>query len=185
MCSFSLVTLDTVVTLLPLADSFSQDTDPLSGEEGVQLKLQQEVEGHSLGPASLALSPHHSWLASVGRDGLLRVRETSSLVRAMGKISKCVSSYVGIFLLKGTVKSVKTPKTAAAVHVTCVMLHSMYKLQTIMSNATIATLQERCIEIQCHSCHLGGVRSVSFSADSQALLTTGLRDGSLVFTDLR
>ncbi|XP_029926952.1 cilia- and flagella-associated protein 43 [Myripristis murdjan] len=100
-----------------------QNTDRLSGEEGVQLKLQQEVEGHPLGPASLALSPHHSWLVTVGRDGLLRVRETSSL--------------------------------------------------------------ERCIEIQCHSCHLGGVRSVSFSADSQALLTTGLRDGSLVCTDLK
>ncbi|KAM3862960.1 cilia- and flagella-associated protein 43-like [Diretmus argenteus] len=100
-----------------------QDTDHLSSEEVVQLKPEQQVEGHPLGPASLVLSPHHSWLASVGRDGLLHIRETPSM--------------------------------------------------------------ERYIEIQCHSYRLGGVRSVSFSADSQTLITAGARDGSLVCTNLR
>uniref|UniRef100_UPI003AAA87D7 cilia- and flagella-associated protein 43 n=1 Tax=Centroberyx gerrardi TaxID=166262 RepID=UPI003AAA87D7 len=100
-----------------------QDTNRVSSREAVQLKPEQEVKGHPLGPASLLLSPHHSWLASVGRDGLLRIRETTSM--------------------------------------------------------------ERYIEIQCHSRRLGGVRSVSFSADSQTLLTAGFRDGSLVCADLR
>nr|XP_020456113.1 cilia- and flagella-associated protein 43 [Monopterus albus] len=44
---------------------------------------------------------------------------------------------------------------------------------------------EHYIERQCHSCRLGGVRSVSFSADDQTLLTTGFKDGSLVCTNLR
>lgn len=46
----------------------------------VQLQPLQEVKGHPLGPASLVLSPHQLWLASVGRDGLLRIRETASMV---------------------------------------------------------------------------------------------------------
>ncbi|KAM6922521.1 cilia- and flagella-associated protein 43 [Lycodopsis pacificus] len=100
-----------------------QDTDGLSTEQVVQLKPEQEVRGHPLGPASLSLSPHQLWLASVGRDGLLLIRETASM--------------------------------------------------------------ERHIELQCHSCRLGGVRSVTFSADSQTLLTAGFKDGSLVCTDLR
>ncbi|KAA8583707.1 hypothetical protein FQN60_014915 [Etheostoma spectabile] len=100
-----------------------QDTDGLSSQQVVQLKPEQEVRGHPLGPASPVLSPHQLWLASVGVDGLLRIRETASM--------------------------------------------------------------ERYIELQCHSCRLGGVRSVSFSADSQTLLTAGCRDGSLVCTDLR
>ncbi|XP_068577145.1 cilia- and flagella-associated protein 43 [Cebidichthys violaceus] len=100
-----------------------QDTDGLSSEQLVQLKPEQEVRGHPLGPASLSLSPHQSWLASVGRDGLLLIRETASM--------------------------------------------------------------ERHIELQCHSCRLGGVWSVTFSADSQTLLTAGFNDGSLVCTDLR
>ncbi|KAM8859660.1 cilia- and flagella-associated protein 43 isoform 2-T2 [Spinachia spinachia] len=100
-----------------------QSTDGPSCEQVVQLKPEQEVRGHPLGPASLFLSPHRSWLASVGRDGLLLIRETASM--------------------------------------------------------------ERHIELQCHSCRLGGVRSVSFSADSQTVLTAGLKDCSLVCTDIR
>ncbi|XP_045926905.1 cilia- and flagella-associated protein 43 isoform X2 [Micropterus dolomieu] len=100
-----------------------QDTDDLSSQQVVQLEPEQEEKGHPLGPASLLLSTHQLWLASVGRDGLLRIRETASM--------------------------------------------------------------ERYIELQCHSCRLGGVRSVSFSADSQTLLTAGFKDGSLVCTNLR
>ncbi|XP_042358212.1 cilia- and flagella-associated protein 43 [Plectropomus leopardus] len=100
-----------------------QDTDGASSQQVVQLKPEQEVRGHPLGPASLVLSPHHLWLATAGRDGLLRIRETASM--------------------------------------------------------------ERYTELQCHSCSLGGVLSVSFSADSKTLLTAGLKDGSLVCADLR
>ncbi|KAF3841998.1 hypothetical protein F7725_023949, partial [Dissostichus mawsoni] len=100
-----------------------QDTESLSSQQVVQLEPEQEVGGHPLGPASLALSPHQLWLASVGRDGLLRIRETANM--------------------------------------------------------------EQCLELQSHSRRLGGVQSVSFSADSQTLLTAGFRDGSLLCTDLR
>ncbi|XP_062851720.1 cilia- and flagella-associated protein 43 [Trichomycterus rosablanca] len=92
-------------------------------EEAVLLSLDKEVEGHSLGPASVLLSLNQSWLASVGRDGLLRIRNISTM--------------------------------------------------------------ERCVQMQCHSCWLGGVRSVSFTPDSQTLITTGLQDGSLVCSRLR
>ncbi|KAM7408596.1 hypothetical protein PAMA_002353 [Pampus argenteus] len=100
-----------------------QDTDSLSSHQVAQLKPEQEVKGHPLGPASLVLSPHQLWLASVGHDGLLHIRETVSM--------------------------------------------------------------EQYIELQCHSYRLGGVRSVSFSADSQTLLTAGCNDGSLVCINLR
>nr|XP_040034407.1 cilia- and flagella-associated protein 43 isoform X2 [Gasterosteus aculeatus aculeatus] len=100
-----------------------QNTDGLSSEQVVQLKPEQEVRGHPVGPASLFISPHGLWLASAGRDGLLLIRETASM--------------------------------------------------------------ERHIERQCHSCRLGGVRSASFSADSQTVLTAGLKDCSLVCTDIR
>ncbi|XP_033885994.1 cilia- and flagella-associated protein 43 isoform X1 [Acipenser ruthenus] len=79
---------------------------------------EKEVEGHQLGPASLILSPHQQWLASVSKDGLLRIRDISSL-----------GSYV---------------------------------------------------QVQCHSYRTDGVRSMSFSVDSQAMLTTGFSDGALV-----
>ncbi|XP_028278739.1 cilia- and flagella-associated protein 43 [Parambassis ranga] len=98
-------------------------TDGFSSQQVIQLKPEQEVRAHLLGPASLILSPHHLWLASVGRDGLLQIRETESM--------------------------------------------------------------EQYMELHCHSCHLGGVRSVSFSTDSHLLLTTGFTDGSLVCTNLR
>lgn len=57
-----------------------QDTGNVHSQQAAQLKPQQEVRGHPLGPASLVLSPSHLWLASVGRDGLLRIRETTSMV---------------------------------------------------------------------------------------------------------
>ncbi|KAK1164357.1 cilia- and flagella-associated protein 43 isoform X1 [Acipenser oxyrinchus oxyrinchus] len=79
---------------------------------------EKEVEGHQLGPASLILSPHQQWLASVSKDGLLRIRDISSL-----------GSYV---------------------------------------------------QVQCHSYRTDGVQSMSFSVDSQAMLTTGFSDGALV-----
>ncbi|XP_041802985.1 cilia- and flagella-associated protein 43 [Chelmon rostratus] len=44
---------------------------------------------------------------------------------------------------------------------------------------------ERYIELHCHSCRDGGAQSVSFSADSQTLLTAGFKGGSLVCTNLR
>ncbi|KAM6956299.1 cilia- and flagella-associated protein 43 [Aplochiton taeniatus] len=56
-------------------------TGRLASKDLVQLRPVQEVEGHPLGPASIVLSPHHAWLATVGRDGLLRIRETSSMER--------------------------------------------------------------------------------------------------------
>ncbi|XP_047459238.1 cilia- and flagella-associated protein 43 [Mugil cephalus] len=58
-----------------------EDTGSLSGQQVVELEPEQEVRGHPLGPASLVLSPHYLWLASVGRDGLLRIRETASMER--------------------------------------------------------------------------------------------------------
>ncbi|KAM9848027.1 cilia- and flagella-associated protein 43 [Aulostomus maculatus] len=100
-----------------------QDPKSLSRKQGVELKQVQEVKGHPLGPASLALSPDQLCLASWGRDGLLRIQDTTSL--------------------------------------------------------------ECYIEQQCHSSRLNGVRSVSFSADSQTLLTVGFKVSSLVCTDLR
>ncbi|XP_051815918.1 cilia- and flagella-associated protein 43 isoform X3 [Acanthochromis polyacanthus] len=98
-------------------------TDHFSSQQVVELKPNQEVRGHLLGPASLVLSPHRLWLASVGQDGLLRIRETA-----------CMDRY---------------------------------------------------IELQCHSFRLGGVQSVSFSADGLTLLTTGFKDGSLFCMSLR
>ncbi|XP_008285025.1 WD repeat-containing protein 96 [Stegastes partitus] len=58
-----------------------ENTDDSSSQQVVELKPNQEVRGHPLGPASLALSPHNLWLASVGRDGLLQIRETTSMER--------------------------------------------------------------------------------------------------------
>lgn len=107
------------------------------------------MRGHALGPASPGLSPHQLWLASVGRDGLLCIRETASMVGA--HFIKLLNHVFSVCV------------------VTMLLLH----------------LQEQYIELQCHSCRLGGVRSVSFSADSQTLLTAGFKDGSLVCTDLR
>ncbi|XP_055758385.1 cilia- and flagella-associated protein 43 isoform X1 [Salvelinus fontinalis] len=100
-----------------------ESTEWSSDQEVVQLTPEKEVEGHPMGPVSVLLSPHQSWLASVGQDGLLRIREISSL--------------------------------------------------------------DRYVQMQCHSCWLGGVRTVSFTSDSQTMITTGLKDGSMVCTRLR
>ncbi|XP_056465930.1 cilia- and flagella-associated protein 43-like [Gadus chalcogrammus] len=58
-----------------------QDAGGVPGPTVCQLGPEEEVEGHPLGPSLLALSPHGSWLASVGRDGLLRLRTTAALDR--------------------------------------------------------------------------------------------------------
>uniref|UniRef100_A0A6Q2ZM02 Cilia- and flagella-associated protein 43 n=1 Tax=Esox lucius TaxID=8010 RepID=A0A6Q2ZM02_ESOLU len=63
--------------------SYSQGTKRSSDQEVVQLNPEKEVEGHPMGPASILLSPHQLWLASVGQDGLLRIREISSLIQMM------------------------------------------------------------------------------------------------------
>lgn len=123
-----------------------QDTDDLSSQV-VQLQPKQEVRGHPLGPATLVLSAHQLWLASIGRDGLLRVRETSSMV----------GSYA------------------------CRIIPSL----SVVVPLTLLRLQEQYMELQCHSRRLGGGRSVSFSADSQTLITVGSRDGSVVCTHVR
>ncbi|XP_023698358.2 cilia- and flagella-associated protein 43 isoform X1 [Paramormyrops kingsleyae] len=56
-----------------------KSTKSLDAAKVVQLTPEQEVEGHPLGPASVQLSPHKQWLASVGKDGQLRVREASRM----------------------------------------------------------------------------------------------------------
>ncbi|KAM4730166.1 cilia- and flagella-associated protein 43 [Anableps anableps] len=98
-------------------------TGGLSSQQVVQLNLKEEVKGHLLGPVSLLLSPDCMWLASIGRDGSLRIRSTSSV-------------------------------------------------------------EDYC-ELWCHSCCLGGIRTVSFSQDGQTLVTTGFKDGSLLCINFR
>lgn len=63
-----------------MATIFSQSTERSPDQELDQINPDKEVEGHPLGPASVLLSPHQNWLASVGKDGLLRIRDISSLV---------------------------------------------------------------------------------------------------------
>ncbi|GAA6111102.1 cilia- and flagella-associated protein 43-like [Tachysurus ichikawai] len=94
----------------------------VSNNQKVRLTPEKEVEGHPIGPALLSLSLNQSWLASFGRDGLIRIYD-------------------------------------------------------------IATL-DTYVQKQCHSWWFGGVRSVSFTPDSQTLITTGHRDGSLVCSRL-
>lgn len=62
--------------ILPLL----QNIEGVSSKQVVRLTPDQEASGHPLGPASLVLSPHNMWLSSVGRDGLVRIRETSAMV---------------------------------------------------------------------------------------------------------
>ncbi|XP_055026578.2 cilia- and flagella-associated protein 43 [Misgurnus anguillicaudatus] len=50
-------------------------------QEPLQLIPEKEAEGHQLSPAFLQVSPHQTWLATVGRDGLLRVCEISTMDR--------------------------------------------------------------------------------------------------------
>lgn len=74
--------------------SYLQGTDSVFGEHVVRLKPEQDVRGHPLGPACLALSPHHLWLASVGQDGLLCVRETASMVDRLTYFFKTLQLYL-------------------------------------------------------------------------------------------
>ncbi|ROL49549.1 Cilia- and flagella-associated protein 43 [Anabarilius grahami] len=96
---------------------------PSNVQEAVHLIPEMEAGGHFLSSAFLQLSPHQAWLATVGRDGLLRICEISTM--------------------------------------------------------------DRFVQLQCHSCWQDGVGSVCFTPDSQTLITTGLRDGSLVCSRLR
>lgn len=73
---------------------YIEDADAASSEHMVQLKPEQEVQGHPLGPACLTLSPNHLWLASVGRGGLLRVRETTSMVDRLTYFIKTLQLYL-------------------------------------------------------------------------------------------
>lgn len=57
-----------------------QNIEGVSSKQVVGLTPDQEASGHPLGPASLVLSPHNIWLSSVGRDGLVRIRETAAMV---------------------------------------------------------------------------------------------------------
>lgn len=117
------------------------------------------MKGHPLGPASLMLSPHQLWLASVSHDGLLQIRETACMVGA----------YFIVLILILLLFARVTVLLLFVVCVTMLLLH----------------LQDQYIELQCHSYRLGGVRSVSFSTDSQTLLTAGVNDGSLVCANVR
>lgn len=137
-----------------LSDFNVQDTDGVSSQQVVQLKPEQEVRGYHLGPVSLVLSPHRLWLASVSPDGLLRIRETASMVGA---------HFILFFLSPANVW------IRFSLSVVYITMHQ----------------QERYIELHCHSCRDGGAQSVSFSADSQTLLTAGFKGGSLVCTNLR
>ncbi|KAK2896717.1 hypothetical protein Q8A67_011205 [Cirrhinus molitorella] len=94
-----------------------------NAQKAVHLSVEKETGGHLLSPAFLQLSPHQIWLATVGRDGLLRICEISTM--------------------------------------------------------------DRYVQLQCHSSWQGGVGSVCFTPDSQTLITTGLRDSSLVCSRLR
>lgn len=77
--------------------SFLQGPDSVFSERVVQLKPEQEMRGHPLGPACLALSPHHLWLASLGQDGLLCVRETASMVDRLTYVFKTLQLYLPYF----------------------------------------------------------------------------------------
>lgn len=73
---FGNVKLCSCCYLVPLL----QNIEGVSSKLVVRLTPDQEASGHPLGPASLVLSPHNIWLSSVGRDGLVRLRETSAMV---------------------------------------------------------------------------------------------------------
>ncbi|KAK7904789.1 hypothetical protein WMY93_017396 [Mugilogobius chulae] len=100
-----------------------QRPDSADSKQAFPLNPKHEVKSHTEGPASLALSPHKLWLASLSRDGVLQVRECASM--------------------------------------------------------------DTCVELQCHARCFTGVQLVSFSADSQTILTANTKDGSLVCTNLR
>ncbi|XP_076829896.1 cilia- and flagella-associated protein 43 isoform X2 [Brachyhypopomus gauderio] len=64
-----------------------------STQDAIPLSPEKEVEGHPLGPASVQLSCHQAWLASVGRDGLLRIRDISTVERYVQM--QCHSCWLG------------------------------------------------------------------------------------------
>ncbi|KAM8852551.1 cilia- and flagella-associated protein 43 isoform 5-T5 [Synchiropus picturatus] len=72
---------------------FQLPQDAEARHETVELKQTKEVKGHPLGPATLVLSPDQRWLASLGRDGSLQIRDTSSMDHHVEKHSH--SSGVG------------------------------------------------------------------------------------------
>ncbi|XP_053730912.1 cilia- and flagella-associated protein 43 isoform X5 [Synchiropus splendidus] len=72
---------------------FQLPQDAEARHETVELKQTKEVKGHPLGPATLVLSPDQRWLASLGRDGSLQIRDTSSMDHHVEKQSH--SSGVG------------------------------------------------------------------------------------------
>ncbi len=53
---------------------------PSNVQEAVHLILEKEAGVHLLSPAFLQLSPHQTWLATVGRDGMLCICEISTMV---------------------------------------------------------------------------------------------------------
>ncbi|TRY55422.1 hypothetical protein DNTS_034432 [Danionella cerebrum] len=57
----------------------SAENPLISAQEAVPLILENETRCHVLGPAFLQLSPHQTWLGTIGRDGLLRICETSNM----------------------------------------------------------------------------------------------------------
>lgn len=130
-----------------------QNIEGVSSKQVVLLTPDQEASGHPLGPASLVLSPHNIWLSSVGRDGLVRLRETSAMVGEAASLK--YSHFTSLSRFRSFV---------------CLFLTARCFLHR----------QEQHIELQCHSYRSGGVKTVSFSADSLTLLTTGFSDGSVV-----
>ncbi|XP_043911887.1 cilia- and flagella-associated protein 43 [Protopterus annectens] len=57
------------------------------------LNVEKEVKAHQTGPAYLCLSPHHQWLASVAKDGVLQILEAVNM-EASAHI-QCHSSRTG------------------------------------------------------------------------------------------
>lgn len=123
----------------------------VSNNQKVRLTPEKEVEGHPIGPALLSLSLNQSWLASFGRDGLIRIYDIATLVISW------LENFGRLYRRLG--------------------VQSAYILYCF--------IQDTYVQKQCHSWWFGGVRSVSFTPDSQTLITTGHRDGSLVCSRLR
>ncbi|XP_060727401.1 cilia- and flagella-associated protein 43 [Tachysurus vachellii] len=64
-----------------------------SNQKVVRLTPEKEVEGHPIGPALLSLSLNQSWLASFGRDGLIRIYDIATLDTYVQK--QCHSWWLG------------------------------------------------------------------------------------------
>lgn len=140
---------------------------PSNAQEAVHLILEKEAGGHLLSPAFLQLSPHQTWLAVVGRDGLLRICEISTMVLF---VKTNLYKFIHVFMSTGLGET-RFSETA--------------QISDEHVNVCTFEMQDRYVQLQCHSCWQGGVGSVCFAPDSQTLITTGLRDGSLVCSRLR